>query len=315
MRLEKLEKLANQNHLDQTLVMQKLAENLNGLAIQIQELSVRLEHDETNLRHNNDRITKNTLDINEMQGLIKSLERKMERLRRMQSAPVEAKVDLQNDSYSEIDYLDFEDHFRGSFETIKKRQEFYLPYFKGRANVLDFGCGRGEFLSLLHENKIKAVGVDTYLEYVLMCQDAGLNAVNEDGLKYLGNQKSLDGLFLAQVVEHLSVSQIIDVATLAYEKLELGSYLVMETPNPTSLAIYYNAFYLDPSHQKPVHPFFLEYLVKKVGFCDVKIVYLADSTTGTTIPELSGNNEFNQAMSEVQRVLFGAQDYALIAKR
>ena len=46
-------------------------------------------------------------------------------------------------------YVGFEDRFRGSEDEIRARLEFYVPLFAGAADVLDIGCGRGEFLDLL----------------------------------------------------------------------------------------------------------------------------------------------------------------------
>ncbi len=73
------------------------------------------------------------------------------------------------DAYTSIDYFDFENHFRGDRTLIKTRQTQYLPYFKNCCSVVDIGCGRGEFLELLKENHIPAVGVDTYDEFVDYC--------------------------------------------------------------------------------------------------------------------------------------------------
>ena len=39
----------------------------------------------------------------------------------------------------------FADVFRGSTSFISERQRTYLPFFQGRRNVVDLGCGRGEF--------------------------------------------------------------------------------------------------------------------------------------------------------------------------
>ena len=44
-------------------------------------------------------------------------------------------------------YVGFEDRFRGSRDEIRSRLEAYLPIFAGATDVLDVGCGRGEFLT------------------------------------------------------------------------------------------------------------------------------------------------------------------------
>ena len=224
------------------------------------------------------------------------------------------------DSYNVIDYFDFENHFRGSRQSIKERQKQYLDYFKDCKQVVDIGCGRGEFLELMKENHIPAVGVDTYEEFVDYCTEKGFQAVRDDGIHYLKTIESVDGIFVGQVVEHLKVEQIMDLCCTAYEKLEKGGRVVMETPNPTSLAIYTHAFYVDPSHVKPVHPLTLEYFLQKAGFHDIKILYTESSKINMEIPELhmeaSENMEaFNKAMRVVSETLFGSQDYAIIGTK
>ena len=59
------------------------------------------------------------------------------------------------DSYK---YVGFEDQFRGSREAIRARFESYVPLFEGRTDLLDVGCGRGEFLDLLGARGIPARG-------------------------------------------------------------------------------------------------------------------------------------------------------------
>lgn len=233
------------------------------------------------------------------------------------SAPV---LSSPKDSYMTIDYFDFENHFRGSREAIKERQKQYLACFTGRERVVDIGCGRGEFLELLKEEHIPAVGVDTYEEFVDYCKEKGFEAVWDDGIHYLKMIDRTDGIFAGQVVEHLTPEQIMELCATAYEKLDAGASLVIETPNPTSLAIYTHAFYVDPSHVKPVHPLTMEYYMQKAGFRDIKIVYTRSSRLPIQIPELKSENRddveaFNNVMKEVSELLFGSQDYAIIATK
>lgn len=221
--------------------------------------------------------------------------------------------------YSSIDYFDFENHFRGSREHIKSVQRVYLPYFEGREKVLDLGCGRGEFTELLTENHVGVTGVDQYEPYVEYMKSLGLPVVLDDAVAYLSRQESTDGIFLGQVVEHISVDQIVTICNMAYEKLEKGSCLIMETPNPRSLAIYTECFYMDPSHQKPVHPFTLKYIAEKAGFSQVDILYTDSSRLPFSIPKLKENEpdfvEFNKAMQRLSELLYGSQDYAVIARK
>lgn len=229
------------------------------------------------------------------------------------------KPEALEDAYASIDYFDFENHFRGSREHVKNVQTMYLPYYEGRKNVLDLGCGRGEFTEMLMERNVGVTGVDQYAPYVEYMKTLGLPVVHDDAIHYLNEQEHVDGIFVGQVVEHISVGQILELCRLAYEKLEAGCYLIMETPNPTSLAIYTECFYMDPSHQKPVHPQTLKYIAEKAGFSSVDIVYTQASRMPFNIPRLKENDadfkEFNEAMGRVSELLYGSQDYAIVARK
>ncbi len=228
----------------------------------------------------------------------------------------------ENDAYMEVDYFDFENHFRGSRDNIKKNQEIYLPYFEGKAEILDLGCGRGEFLELLKEHDISAKGVDLYPDFVYFCSLNGLSVLQGDAIEYLAAEKdnSLGGIMAAQLIEHLEIAQLFRLCTEAYKKLEHGAYLIAETPNPMCLATYMNSFYLDPSHNKPIHPKAMEYYLQKAGFKEIQILYTEASRSGYRLPLLNGeflNNlaEFNDGIAFISDLLFGSQDYAIIAKK
>ncbi len=153
-----------------------------------------------------------------------------------------------------------------------------------------------------------------------MCQQKKLQAVQEDAIAFLEQTEKADGIFAGQLIEHLPLEQLIRLTELAYEKLEPGAFLILETPNPMSLAIYTNSFYLDPSHNKPVHPLTMRYLLEKAGFLDITVIFTESSRLPVQIPKLdiaqaAGIAEFNDAMKEVERTLFGSQDYAIIAKK
>ncbi len=284
-----------------------------------------IESAQENLRGSNNTVEKLVSDTELLKLRVEELKRKCSSAQPagVQSAPTESSavqpIAVQEPSdYEEIDYFDFENHFRGSIDSIKKAQEIYLDYFKDKKNVLDIGCGRGEFLALMKDNGINAQGVDIYAPYADYCNMKGLKAVQGDGVAFLSEQSDVDGIFVGQVVEHLKTAEIIRLCNTAYEKLSEGGCIVIETPNPTSLAIYTNAFYIDPSHVKPVHPLTMKYLLEKAGFKSVEIIFTESSRPQMEIPPLKSfgeedNKEFNDAMQKVSQMLFGSQDYAVVA--
>ena len=227
----------------------------------------------------------------------------------------------EQNAYQELDYFKFQNAFRGTRALIKERQKMYVPYFKNqKESVLDIGCGRGEFLQLMRENGIAALGVDLYPEYVVEGELNDLDVRQGDGIEYLEQAgQTFGGIFVGQVIEHISFEQLVHLCRLAYQKLDPGAFLIMETPNPMSLSIFTSSFYIDPTHNKPVHPLTLEYVLREVGFTDVQTVY-TDCSRPEQLPMIEGDGiknleEVNRAIGRVSDMLYGSQDYAVIAKK
>ena len=101
-------------------------------------------------------------------------------------------------------YVGFEDRFRGSEADIRSRLADYVSYFAGQSNVLDVGCGRGEFLDLLQSRHL-GEGARLNPEMVEVCRSRGLDATAGDARAYLQGlpDESLGGLIAVQVIEHL----------------------------------------------------------------------------------------------------------------
>ena len=222
------------------------------------------------------------------------------------------------DEKHDFDYFLFESKYRGSKEDIKKRQEHYLQYFRGQENVLDIGCGRGEFLELLGENNISAIGVDILPENIQSCKENNLNVVLGDAIEYLRKceDESLGGIFCAQVIEHISTDQLIELVRLSNKKLKTGANLILETLNPQCLMIYAESFYLDPSHTKPVHPLAVKFIAECEGFYDNQIIFMTPSDYTLNIPTSENyDSESKKSISTINHLLFGNREYALVAKK
>lgn len=216
-----------------------------------------------------------------------------------------------------FDYYLFESKHRGETGEIRKRQERYLPYFEGQDNVLDLGCGRGEFLQLLGEKGISALGVDLQPENIQACARAGVRAELRDGIAYLKQceDESLGGIFSAQVIEHLEPEQLSLLVHLAYQKLRPGAAMVLETLDPRCLMIFAECFYLDPSHSKPVHPLTLQFMAECEGFSSLELLSLSPSDPSLRFPHLADHPEADRSIDEINRLLFGGREYALAARK
>ncbi|PYT26982.1 MAG: hypothetical protein DMG57_19625 [Acidobacteria bacterium] len=208
-----------------------------------------------------------------------------------------------------MDYLRFSERFRGSEEYVRNSFKFYVPLFSGRKDVLDIGCGRGEFLALMHEAGVPARGVDLSREWVALCVQKGLRAEVADLFRYLGDLPdfALDGIFCAQVVEHLPPDRIPEFIRLAAQKLVRDGLIVIETPNPECLAIFATHFYLDPTHTRPVPHSLLAFYMEEHGLGGIELHRRSPAVD--SIPELA------EVPQGVRDALFGGLDYAIIGRK
>lgn len=204
----------------------------------------------------------------------------------------------------DIDWQAFADKFRGRPDDIRRRFARYAPVFAGRENVLDLGCGRGEFLSLVPEAK----GVDLSAENVALCREKGLAAEQADIFAYLEATppRSLGGVFCAQVIEHLTPAQLPRLVQLCAAKLAPGAPVVFETPNPECLAIFATHFFIDPTHTRPVPPALLHFYLHEAGFREIVIERLG--TAANDFPEVA------QLPESVRQRFFGGLDYSIHAR-
>ncbi|MHB1651903.1 MAG: class I SAM-dependent methyltransferase [Desulfitobacteriaceae bacterium] len=218
----------------------------------------------------------------------------------------------------DIDYFLFEQRFRGTREDIKERQRVYIDYFRGKSKVLDIGCGRGEFVELLMENGVGVQGIDMNEDMVGYCRDRGLPVSQVNLFEYLDGieDNSLDGIFAAQVVEHLEPSALIHLSGLCYRKLKPLGIAVFESINPGNVQAVCTWFYLDPSHIRPVSPELIKFITEAEGFKCKDIIYLSPvkPPLSATLPliENSETRELNEWLAIVDNLVFGPQDYALI---
>ncbi len=215
----------------------------------------------------------------------------------------------ENQEHIPLDYSKFAERFRGSEEYVKSGQRFYLPYFEGCRNVLDIGCGRGEFLEMMRDAAIPARGIDIGAESVAGCRLKGLAAEIADVFRYLASleEGALDGIFCSQVVEHLPPERLPELIRLCAERLERGGVIAIETPNPECLAIFGTHFYLDPTHTRPVpHPLLMFYL-EEYGVGQMELRRLSPAVE--TMPALGSLPE------DFRGAFFGSLDYAVIGRK
>jgi 2-polyprenyl-3-methyl-5-hydroxy-6-metoxy-1,4-benzoquinol methylase len=291
---------------DRTLLRSVLESKLIGLSESLQKTGLLLHQ------------TRATLYAQESR--ISLLIRKSHDAAELRSSPSAsaATADIACDELGPL-YLAFEDAFRGSRGEIKKRVSEYLPLLTGKQigtsqmPVLDLGCGRGEWLEVLGENGLTALGLDSNESCVRECHARGLkNVRTADALSFLGElpEQSQGAVTAFHVVEHMPFRTILNLLDEAVRVLKPGGMLILETPNPANLIVGANTFYLDPTHVRPLPADLLRFFVESRGFCSVEIRPLHPFPACFRL-----EGEANSAATVLNDLVYGARDYAIVAER
>jgi hypothetical protein len=121
------------------------------------------------------------------------------------------------------------------------------------------------------------------------------------------------------VIEHLELPALLELIDLASTRLRPGGLFVAETPNPASLVVLGNSYVLDPTHVRPLHPSLMVFLCERAGFRDVRLEFHSPAE-GYRLPIVDDADAppwvatINAAFTKLNDVLFGPQEYAVIAR-
>lgn len=244
-------------------------------------------------------------------------ERKQEKLPVMKSQALDT-----------VFYHDFEEHFRGSQNDIRHRLEVYIPLVLKRGKtftdkvILDLGCGRGEMMDVLRENGADNVlGIDSNSIQLQICRGKGHTVLEQDCLAYLCGLDSgtVDYIFAIQLIEHLPFETMLAFFSECGRVLKKGGMLICETPNCENMITATKYFYVDPSHQHPIHPELARFIAERSGFSGVEIHGLNpdEYAVSLKVPEFVDGIEkiCSDNVEVLNQLFFGPRDYALIGIR
>lgn len=221
-------------------------------------------------------------------------------------------------------YVAFENRYRGPRDEIRARLRDYVPAFAGHAPVADLGCGRGEFLELLREAGVEALGAETNARAVQECRERGLPVEAADLLSFLRGRAdgSLGGIFAAQVAEHLPPTVLVEAMREAARVLRRGGLLVLETPNPRSVTGFLEVWTRDLTHERALHPDTLRFLAAAAGFAEARVEYRAPVPASARLQPIPTEGlpqpaaaALQEAIERLNDLLYGPQEYALFAVR
>jgi SAM-dependent methyltransferase len=212
-------------------------------------------------------------------------------------------------------YDAFTDRFRGSTAEVSAKLEGYLPDVRrlvGTGGVVDLGCGRGEWLTLLRDAGVPSSGVDANPRFVAAGRARGLDIELGDAIGYLQGLPpgSVDMVTAFHVIEHLGTEELLALLDAARSVLRPGGCVLLETPNPANLVMAACDFYNDPTHRSPLPSALTQYLVSTQGFGDIEVRPLHPRPS--PLARYSGEGISPQVHELLSQLLWGPQDYAVL---
>ena len=214
-------------------------------------------------------------------------------------------------------YVALENHFRGSRDLVAERQREYLDSLPGTITaetpLVDLGCGRGEWLSVLRDLKIPALGVDSNTVCAEECRENGLAFEQKDLLQFLEARadQSVGAFTMFQVLEHLPFPVLVEALRHIRRTLVPGGLLIAEVPNAKNLRVASGTFWIDPTHQRPLFPELLLFLATEVGFKKSEGRYVNDFSPTHELTGLDKGVEI--ALKTLLYAVDGPGDFALLA--
>jgi hypothetical protein len=131
-----------------------------------------------------------------------------------------------------------------------------------------------------------------------------------------------------QVVEHFEPAYLAKFIEAAYLKMRPGAPLVLETINPACWMAFFETYIRDLTHERPLHPDTLSFLVRSAGFTAVDVQFrrpvraedrldrvdaVAGGPEATALRALA--DVVNAHADKLNGRLFSSMDYAVVARR
>lgn len=245
---------------------------------------------------------------NEVNARLGQLEKKIK-----SAQPASDEHSATNESQMNELFASFTEEFRGSREEVKESLRVYLPLLESAhlsKDILDLGCGRGEWLELLREQGIEGRGIDINQVLIEQAHALGLAAIQQDALSHLRGlpDGSLSAVTGFQFIEHLRFESLVEILNEILRVLKPGGLVIFETPNPKNLVVGACNFYSDPTHARPLFPETVQFILRKLGFTDVRLEYV-NKVAGSPFKDES------EAMRALDSWFYSPRDFAVTGRK
>lgn len=261
--------------------------------------------------------------VDEAKRLIGDLEARVDRALSENSSEAQRMEFHAHSAGQEKMAVALQEEYRGSSDSIGQLMQRRLPLIieavrraSGGASLdlLDVGCGRGELLNAATASGLRAQGLDSNRLMVERCVNAGLDALCTDVRHHLSSleRDSAKAITFLHGVEHVPASELQWLLENFLRILAPGGGLILEFPNIFNLLTASNYFYIDDTHDRPVHPYTVEFLLKHTGFEKIEMIPDNPAEERLMLPKISPNvegaDQINQVIDRLNQLLYGPQD-------
>lgn len=191
--------------------------------------------------------------------------------------------------------------------------------------ILDLGCGRGEWLECLRDSGYTACGVDMSTKMIEHCRAKGLQVEKGDAVSFLKSRNDNSAVIITafQLAEHITLGELSELMKEAHRVLAYHGILILETPNCKNVEIGAANFYVDPTHIRPLHPEYMQFMAKKSGFYEAEIAYWKQEETQNWLNTVIAADDtrvldspvIRTMLESIQNHFYTSPDFALIATK
>lgn len=162
---------------------------------------------------------------------------------------------------------------------IKSQFPVYEYYFgkhmptKLAANIIDLGCGSGDFVYWLRTKGYENVkGIDISAELINIGTSLGINNIMcNDIFNYLAEKKvKYDLMIMRDVLEHFDREEIYNLIKLLYDNLVENGIVIIQVPNGQSPFLG-KILFGDFTHQNAYTDSSINQIFKSVGFNNIEV--------------------------------------------